>query len=232
MITIRKSSDRGHFDHGWLNTYHSFSFARYYDPEFMGFRALRVINEDFVAPGRGFGTHPHDNMEILTYIVSGALEHKDSLGTGSVIRPGDIQRMTAGTGIQHSEFNPSKTEPVHLLQIWLEPAKQGHKPSYDQKHFTEADRRDRLRLIASPDAADGSIKVTEDIRLYASLLSAGKKASIDLKPGRHSWVQLIKGAITVNGTALAAGDGAAISEERGLAITATQDAEFIVFDLP
>jgi hypothetical protein len=232
MITIRKSADRGHFDHGWLNTYHTFSFSRYHDPEHMGFRALRVINEDFVAPGKGFGTHPHDNMEILTYIVSGALEHKDSLGTGSTIRPGDIQRMTAGTGIQHSEFNPSKTEPVHLLQIWLEPAKKGHKPTYDQRHFSEADRRDRLRLIASPDAAGGSIKVTEDIRLYAALLSEGTKAAVEIKPGRHAWVQLVTGAIAVNGKGLGAGDGAAISGETSLGIVASQDAELIVFDLP
>jgi quercetin 2,3-dioxygenase len=232
MITVRKSADRGHFDHGWLNTYHTFSFSRYYDPEHMGFRALRVINEDFVAPGKGFGAHPHDNMEILTYIVSGALEHKDSLGTGSTIRSGDIQRMTAGTGIQHSEFNPSKTEPVHLLQIWLEPAQRNHEPSYDQKHFSEADRRDRVRLIASPDASDGSIKVTEDIRLYASLLSAGKGASIDLQAGRHAWVQLIKGVITVNDTPLNAGDGASISGELRLTIAAGQDSELIVFDLP
>lgn len=232
MITIRKSDDRGHFNHGWLDTYHTFSFSRYYDPAHMGFRALRVINEDLVAAGKGFGAHPHDNMEILTYIVSGALEHKDSLGTGSTIRPGDIQRMTAGTGIQHSEFNPSKTDPVHLLQIWLQPAQRGHKPSYDQKHFSEAERRDRLRLIASPDAADGSIKVTEDIRLYASLLSEGKRAEIEIKPGRHAWVQLIAGAIDVNGARLEAGDGAAISDEARLAIAAGQDSELIVFDLP
>jgi redox-sensitive bicupin YhaK (pirin superfamily) len=232
MLTIRKSDDRGHFNHGWLNTYHTFSFSRYYDPQHMGFRALRVINEDFVAPGKGFGSHPHDNMEILTYIVQGALEHKDSLGTGSVIKPGDIQRMTAGTGITHSEFNPSKSEPVHLLQIWLEPAQEGHKPSYDQKHFSEADRKDRLRLIASPDAADGSIKVTEDIRLYASLLSEGKKVSLDLKPGRHAWVQVVQGPIRVNDLTLESGDGAAVSDESRLEIAAGADSEFIVFDLP
>jgi redox-sensitive bicupin YhaK (pirin superfamily) len=232
MITVRKSNDRGHFNHGWLDTYHTFSFSRYHDPAHMGFRALRVINEDFVAPGKGFGAHPHDNMEILTYIVSGALEHKDSLGTGSTIRPGDIQRMTAGTGIQHSEFNPSKDEPVHLLQIWLRPARQGHKPSYDQKHFSEAERRDRLRLVASPDAADGSIKVTEDIRLYASLLSEGKRAAIDIGPGRHAWVQVIRGAVEVNGTRLSVGDGASVSDESRLSIVASQDSELIVFDLP
>jgi redox-sensitive bicupin YhaK (pirin superfamily) len=231
MITVRKSSERGHFDHGWLDTYHTFSFARYHDPEHMGFRSLRVINEDTVAPGRGFGAHPHDNMEIITYILSGTLAHKDSTGRAQEIKPGDVQHMSAGTGIMHSEFNPSPTEPVHLMQIWIEPSEENIRPAYGQTHFPEAARRDRLRLVASPDGAEGSIAIHTDARLYATILGKGKAAGLDLKPGRHAWVQVLRGGLEVNGEKLAAGDGAGISDEKSLALTATDDAEALVFDL-
>src|SRR3954469_5108947 len=220
MIRVRKASERGHFDHGWLDTYHTFSFSRYYDPRQMGFRALRVINEDRVQPGRGFGTHGHEDMEIVTYVLSGALAHKDSLGTGSAIRPGELQRMTAGTGISHSEFNPSQTEPVHLYQIWLLPEREGLEPSYEQRAFPEAERRNRLRLVASPDGADGSLAIRQDARLYLATLDGGRWISHDLAPGRHAWLQVLRGGVDVNGLALAAGDGAALSDESGLAIRA------------
>jgi quercetin 2,3-dioxygenase len=231
MIRVRKASQRGHFDHGWLDTYHTFSFSRYYDPRHMGFRALRVINEDRVAPGRGFGMHPHEDMEIVTYVLDGALEHRDSLGTGSTIRPGELQRMTAGTGITHSEFNPSATEPVHLYQIWLLPEREGLEPSYEQKAFPEAERRNRLRLVASPDGHDGSLAIRQDARLYLATLDEGRGISHDLAPGRHVWLQVLRGAVTLNGNPLEAGDGAAIGDEPGLTIRAGGLSEVLLFDL-
>jgi redox-sensitive bicupin YhaK (pirin superfamily) len=231
MIRVRTSSERGHFDHGWLDTYHTFSFARYYDPRHMGFRALRVINEDRVAPGRGFGMHPHEDMEIVTLVLSGALAHQDTLGTGSTIRPGELQRMTAGTGIAHSEFNPSESEPVHLYQIWLLPEREGLEPSYEQRAFPEADRRDRLRLVASPDGRDGSLTIRQDARLYLATLGDGREVAHDVAPGRHAWLQVLRGDVSLNDVRLAAGDGAAASDETALAIRAEGPAEVLLFDL-
>ncbi len=231
MLTIRRAKDRGHFDHGWLDTYHTFSFADYHDPRQMGFRALRVINDDRVAGGRGFPMHPHRDMEIVTYILEGALAHKDSMGTGSVIRPGDVQRMSAGTGVTHSEANASANEPVHLLQIWLLPARRGLEPSYEQKHFTDDDKRDRLRLVASPDGAEGSVTIHQDVRLYAGLLAPGKSVVQPLARGRAAWVHVARGRATVNGEALAAGDGAALSEIGALELAGVEPAEVLVFDL-
>jgi redox-sensitive bicupin YhaK (pirin superfamily) len=231
MITIRRAEDRGHFDHGWLETYHSFSFAGYYDPRHMGFRSLRVINEDWVQPGRGFGTHPHRDMEIITYVLEGALEHKDSTGGGGVIRPGEVQYMCAGTGVTHSEFNHSRTEPVHLLQIWIEPAKEGLEPGYDQKTFDRETVRGRLTLIASPDGAEQSLSINQDARVYASVLEKGQQLSHDLAPGRHAWLQVARGRVQVNGQRLAAGDGAAVSDESRLSVTAEEPAELLLFDL-
>jgi redox-sensitive bicupin YhaK (pirin superfamily) len=231
MIAIRRAAERGHFDHGWLDTYHTFSFGGYHDPRHMGFRSLRVVNEDRVAPGVGFPTHGHRDMEILSYVLEGALEHQDSLGTGSVIRPGDVQRMSAGTGVRHSEFNHSATAPVHFLQIWIEPARQGIAPGYEQKHFTEDDRRGRLCLVASPDGAGGSVTVHQDARVYAGLLPAGTKVEHRLAGGRHAWVQVARGRVAVNGEALAPGDGAALSGEPAAALEALEAAEILVFDL-
>jgi redox-sensitive bicupin YhaK (pirin superfamily) len=232
MLTHRRSDERGHADHGWLDARHSFSFAGYHDPAHMGFRVLRVINEDVIAPGQGFGTHPHRDMEILTYVIEGALEHKDNLGNGSVIRPGDVQWMSAGTGVMHSEFNPAADEPTHLLQIWILPDRPDREPDYGEKHFPADVRTDRLCLVASGDGADGAIGWGQDVRLYASLLSAGRAVTLDLAPGRHAWVQLIRGELEINGETLAAGDAVAASDERQLAIRAAQDSEFLVFDLP
>jgi len=232
MLTLRRSEDRGHIDHGWLNARHSFSFGGYHDPENMGFRVLRVINEDVIAAGMGFGTHPHRDMEILTYVIEGALEHKDNMGNGSVIRPGTVQWMSAGTGIQHSEFNPSQDEPTHLLQIWILPDRQDRRPDYAEKNFPAAERSDQLCLVASGDGADGSICWGQDVRLSASLMSAGKGAALDLAAGRHAWVQVVRGALDINGETLESGDGAAVSDESRLEIQATQDSEFLVFDLP
>jgi len=232
MLTLRRSEDRGHIDHGWLNARHSFSFGEYNDPDNMGFRVLRVINEDVIAAGMGFGTHPHRDMEILTYVIEGALEHKDNMGNGSVIRPDTVQWMSAGTGVQHSEFNPSQDEPTHLLQIWILPDRQGRRPDYAEKNFPAANRLDQLRLVASGDGADGSIRWGQDVRLYASLMSAGKGAALDLAAGRHAWVQVVRGALDINGETLGSGDGAAVSDEPRLEIQSTQDSEFLVFDLP
>ncbi len=231
MIRVRKASERGHFNHGWLDTYHTFSFSRYYDPRHMGFRALRGINEDRVHPGQGFGTHPHEDMEIVTYVLSGALAHKDSLGTGSTIRPGVLQRMTAGTGITHSEFNPSQDEPVHLYQIWLLPEREGLEPSYEQKAFLEAERRNRLRLVASPAGSDGSLTIRQDARLYLATLDEGHEVSQDIPSGRHAWLQVLRGNVNLNGQAISAGDGAAVSEESVLAIRANSPSEVLLFDL-
>ncbi len=231
MIRLRRSRDRGHAGHGWLDTYHTFSFADYVDPEHMGFRALRVINEDRIAAGGGFPMHPHRDMEIITYIIDGALQHRDSIGTSSVILPGEVQRMSAGKGVVHSEFNPSPTESVHLLQIWILTAARGIAPSYEQKAFPDAERRNRLPLIASPDGAEGSVRIHQDARLYSSLLDAGSQVPFELAPARHGWIQVVKGDLDVNGQRLSAGDGAALSEEPALAIDAVTPAEFLMFDL-
>ncbi len=233
MITVRRSDERGRFDHGWLDTRHTFSFADYHDPEHMGFRSLRVINEDRVQPGQGFGTHGHRDMEILSYVLSGELAHRDSSGGGGALRPGEVQRMSAGTGIRHSEFNGSATAPVHFLQIWLLPDRPGHPPSYEQKAFPAEERRGRLRLVASPGGEGGSTTIHQDARVYAALLGGGQTASLELSPGRHAWVQVARGAVEVNGTRLEAGDGAAISEEARLALTGrgAEEAEVLVFDL-
>ncbi|MBX9790980.1 MAG: pirin family protein [Pirellulales bacterium] len=232
MIRIRKAAERGHANHGWLDTYHTFSFADYYDPAQMGFRALRVINEDRVAPGQGFGMHGHRDMEIVTYVLSGALEHQDSLGNGEVLRPGEFQRMSAGTGIRHSEFNPSASEPVHLYQIWLLPRENGIRPSYEQKAFTSEERQGRLRLVASPDAADDSLAIQQDARIYLATLAAGDAVEHALAPGRYGWLQVLRGSVTVNGTPADTSDGVAIGEERRVAIAADGPAEVMVFDLP
>ncbi len=231
MINLRRSKQRGGGDFGWLNTRHSFSFDTYYDPEHMGFRSLRVINEDWVAPGQGFPTHPHRDMEIITYVLKGALEHKDSLGTGSIIRPGDGQRMSAGRGIRHSEANPSPSDPVHLLQIWIMPDRPGHEPSYEQKTFPESEKRGQLRLIAGPDGKDGSVTIHQDAKLYVSLLAPGEEVAHALSKGRHAWLQVAKGAVELNGKALTQGDGAAVSDEPKLQIKGTEDAEILLFDL-
>ena len=230
MIYVRTSEARGHAHHGWLDSHHTFSFADYYDPDFMGFRSLRVINEDTVAPGRGFGKHPHRDMEILTYVVSGAVEHRDSMGTQAVIRPGEVQRMSAGTGVLHSEMNPLD-EPLHLLQIWLLPERQGLSPGYEQKRFEPEERRGRFRVVASHDGRDGSLTVHQDVVLSATELGEGEAVDYTLAPGRHAWLQLIQGEATLNGVALKAGDGAAVSEETALAFVAKAPTEALLFDL-
>lgn len=231
MLNVRKAADRGHADHGWLNSYHTFSFADYYDPAHMGFRALRVINDDRVAAGHGFGSHSHRDMEIISYVLEGALAHKDSMGTDGVLRPGDVQRMSAGTGVVHSEFNGSKTEPVHFLQIWLKPDVKGIPPSYDQKTFAEADKRGRLRLVASLDGAEGSLGMHADARVYAGVFDAGQKSDLALSDGRHAWVHVADGRIRINGRELGTGDGVAISDERHLSIEGIAKGEVLVFDL-
>ena len=231
MITIRPAEERGHASHGWLDSYFTFSFADYQDSKHMGFRHLRVINDDRVAPGMGFGMHPHRDMEILTYVLEGALEHKDSMGNGSVIRPGRVQRMSAGTGITHSEINPSQTDPVHLLQIWVFPEQRGLPPGYEEREFPEEERRGRLRLIASRDGREDSTRWNQDADLYATLLSPGQGVSHSLKPGRHAWLHLARGAARLNDLALKGGDGAAISEEAGVTLRAEADSEALLFDL-
>lgn len=231
MLTIRPSEARGRARFDWLDSRHSFSFGHYFDPAHMGFRALRVINEDRVVPGGGFATHGHADMEIVSYVLEGALEHKDSLGTGTVIRPGEVQRMTAGTGIQHSEYNPSRVEPVHFLQIWILPERKGLRPSYEQKAFSDADRRARLCLVASRDGRDGSLTVHQDVSLYASLLGPGERVEHFFAPGRHSWIQLVRGEILANGQPLKAGDGAAISDEAMISLEGKGEAELLLLDL-
>ena len=232
MITLRPAAERGIANFGWLDSRHTFSFGAYNDAAHMGFGPLRVINEDRVRPGQGFGTHPHRDMEIISYVLEGALEHKDSLGTGSVIRPGDVQRMSAGTGILHSEFNHSKHEPVHFLQIWLIPERAGIQPGYEQKRFEDADKRGRLRLVASPDGGEGSVQVHLDAKLYASVLDKGMKLSHAPVAGRRLWVQLARGSLVLNGQELKAGDGAAVAGERQLDIVARTDGtEFLLFDM-
>ncbi|MBI4168015.1 MAG: pirin family protein [Candidatus Aenigmarchaeota archaeon] len=231
MIAVRKSQDRGHFDHGWLETYHTFSFADHHDPNHMAFRTLRVINEDYVKPGEGFPTHSHRDMEIITFILEGALEHKDSMGNTSIIKPGEIQRMTAGIGVTHSEFNPSKKEMVHLLQIWIFPDQKGYEPSYEQKVIEPKKKIDRLALIASPDLRDGSVKVHQDVFVYTA--SLGKDKNLTYKPdsGRGIWIQVVKGELWLNGDVLKQGDGASITDEKLLKLNANHEAEFLLFDL-
>ncbi len=231
MITVRKAAERGHFDFGWLDTYHTFSFGDYYDPRFMGFRSLRVINEDRVQPAHGFPTHGHRDMEIITYVLRGGLAHKDSMGNGSVIRPGEVQRMSAGTGVRHSEHNHAQDEIVHLLQIWLMPDKTGSAPGYEQKFFAAEEKRAQLRLIASADGRAGSVTVQQDASIYAALLESGAEVRHELQTGRHAWVQVARGAIELNGQPLAQGDGAAVSDESSLTITGSQPAEILLFDL-
>ena len=231
MITIRPSKQRGGGDHGWLNTRHSFSFDTYYDPRFMGFRSLRVINEDVVQPGHGFPMHPHRDMEIITHVLEGALEHQDSLGTGSVIRPGDGQRMSAGKGIRHSEKNPSLSDPAHLLQIWILPERPGLEPSYEQKAFPKEEKRGKLRLIAAPGGEDDSVTIHQDAKLYVSLLEPGEEVSHQLGKGRHAWLQVAKGTVDLDGNSLTQGDGAAISNEQKLSVKGLESAEILLFDL-
>jgi redox-sensitive bicupin YhaK (pirin superfamily) len=233
MLSIRKSAERGIANLGWLHSRHSFSFADYYDPQHMGFGPLRVINEDTVRPGQGFGTHGHRDMEIISYVLEGALEHKDSIGTGSVIRPGDVQVMSAGTGIRHSEFNHSKTEPVHFLQIWIVPDRDGITPRYDQKTFPDAEKRGRLRLVGASDGRDGSIVIHQDVELFAGILDAGEQAAHAFKKGRKGWLQVVRGSVEANQQRLQAGDGVAMQDELNLALNSQADGtEVLVFDLP
>ncbi|MGL4618494.1 pirin family protein [Chroococcidiopsis sp.] len=231
MITLRQSQERGHANHGWLDSYHTFSFANYYDPSHMGFRSLRAINEDRVQPGKGFGTHGHRDMEILTYVLEGALEHKDSIGNGAIVRPGEVQRMSAGTGIMHSEFNSSATEPVHLLQIWILPDRQGLEPSYEQKAFSVAERQGKLRLIAAKDGRDGAVTIHQDVNLYSAILQPQDRVTYQLQPNRYAWLQVARGAVTLNGHSLNAGDGVATSGAELLKISSDRDAEILLFDL-
>ena len=231
MIRVRRAQERGHFDHGWLDTRHTFSFGDYHDPRHMGFRALRVLNEDRVQPGKGFPTHGHRDMEILSVVVAGALEHRDSLGTGSVIRPGEVQRMTAGTGVTHSEYNPSATEPVHFLQIWILPERSGLPPGYQQRAFPDAERRGRLQLVASGDGRDGSLSVHQDVNAYVTTLGAGVQVRLPLAGGRHAWVQVVRGALDANAQPLEAGDGAAVSDESLLTLVGRGEAEALVLEL-
>ena len=231
MITLRPSRERGHADHGWLKSFHSFSFAGYHDPKHMGWGKLRVINEDWIAPGKGFGTHGHRDMEILTYVLQGALAHKDSLGNVKAIPPGDVQRMSAGSGVQHSEFNHAPDDTTHLLQIWIEPNVKGVKPSYEQTTFADSAKQGRLYLVASPDGAQGSVTLHADARLYAGLFDAGQTAALALATGRKAYVHLVRGALTVNGVALHTGDAALLADEQQVALTEAQEAEVLVFDL-
>ena len=231
MMHFRPAKERGHANHGWLDTYHSFSFADYYDPRHMGFRSLRVINEDRVAASAGFPTHPHRDMEIITYVLEGTLQHRDSMGNGSLIRPGDVQRMSAGTGVTHSEFNASETDPVHLLQIWILPERAGIEPSYEQTFFDPSEKRGRLRLVASREGSEGSVRVHQDLKLFAGLFDAGEAADYPLAEGRHAWLQVAKGRVAVNGKELEAGDGVAIGNESQLRIEGRQQGEVLLFDM-
>ena len=232
MIRLRRAEERGFADHGWLKSFHTFSFAGYHDPEQMGFRDLRVLNDDRVTPGAGFPTHPHRDMEILSFVVDGALEHRDSMGTGSVVRSGDVQRMTAGTGVTHSEFNHSKDEGLRFLQVWVLPDRQGHEPGYEQKHFDDDSRRGRLRLVASPDGRDDSITLHQDVDVYASLLGKDQTVRHEIAPGRHAWMQVVKGRVQAGDHPLSEGDGLAISDESAVEVTGLGDGgEFLLFDL-
>jgi redox-sensitive bicupin YhaK (pirin superfamily) len=232
MLELRRSGDRGLADHGWLKSRHTFSFADYQDPEHEQFGALRVINEDRVQPGQGFGTHGHRDMEIVSYVLEGELEHKDSIGTGSIIRPGDVQRMSAGRGVLHSEYNPSKTQPVHFLQIWIMPNQRGIAPGYEQKHFGADEKRGRLRLVASPDAADGSVQIHQNARVYAGLFNGAERASLALDPARLAYIHVARGTLDVNGQTLSAGDGLKVSDTASLEFSGGKSAEVLVFDLP
>jgi redox-sensitive bicupin YhaK (pirin superfamily) len=231
MITIRKASERGHANHGWLDSHHTFSFADYYDPAHMGFRGLRVINDDRVKGGRGFGSHPHRDMEIISYVLDGALAHKDSMGTGAVIKPGDVQRMSAGTGVVHSEFNASPSEEVHFLQIWIMPGRRGIQPGYEQKTFSDADKRGTLRLVASPTGEGGSVTIHTDAKVYAGLFAAGERAELPLAADRGAWVHVARGSVKVNEQLLGEGDGLAIEGERAVRVEGTDSGEVLVFDL-
>jgi redox-sensitive bicupin YhaK (pirin superfamily) len=231
MIQVRKAAERGHFDHGWLDTYHTFSFGDYYDPAHMGFRSLRVINDDRVAPGQGFGMHGHRDMEIVTCVLDGALAHKDSMGNGSILRAGELQRMTAGTGVRHSEFNPSDRQWVHLYQIWLLPQRKGLEPSYEQMAFGEEDRRGRFRLVASPDGVHGSLTIHQDARLYLASLSPGDGVAHEIEPGRAAWLQVLRGSVNVLGHDLTAGDGVAVTDENAISVHAAAPSEVLLFDL-
>ncbi|HIK32623.1 MAG TPA: pirin family protein [Oscillatoriales cyanobacterium M59_W2019_021] len=231
MIVIRKAEDRGHANYGWLDSYHSFSFANYYDPHHMGFRQLRVINEDRVSGGGGFDAHPHRDMEIITYVVDGALEHRDSTGNNAVIRAGEVQRMSAGMGIAHSEYNHSQTDPVHLLQIWILPDRRGLQPSYEQRHYSEAEKRGNLRLIVSPDDRENALKIHQDVNLYATVLESGESINYPVLENRYAWIQVVKGEIEANDRSLKTGDGAALYEETQLQIKARSSAELLLFDL-
>jgi hypothetical protein len=231
MIEIRRAAERGHAQHGWLDSRHTFSFADYYDERHMGFGPLRVINEDRVQPGQGFGTHSHRDMEIISYVLEGALEHKDSLGNGSVLRPGYVQRMSAGTGVRHSEFNHSESEPVHFLQIWIIPDRRNLPPSYEEREFADAEKRDRLRLIASLDGREDSVVVHQDVDLYAAVVAPGAELGHAPRPGRKTWIQVARGAVAVNGEPLGAGDGVAIVDEQRIAIRGEVDAEILLFDM-
>ena len=231
MLTIRRAEQRGSANHGWLDTRHTFSFADYYDANHMGFRALRVINEDRVAPGRGFGTHGHRDMEIISYVLEGGLTHRDSMGNGSVIRPGEVQRMSAGTGVRHSEHNASQEQPVHFLQIWIVPSQRNLAPSYEQRAFAEAERAGALRLVVDPDGRDGALRINADARLYATSLDVGASVEHELSAGRHAWIQVARGVIEVDGQTLKAGDGAATSDAGRLVLSAIEPAEVLVFDL-
>ena len=232
MLEVRRSEDRGNANHGWLQSQHTFSFGSYRDPQHTGFGPLLVINEDHVAPGQGFGTHGHSDMEIISYVLDGALEHKDSLGTGSVLHYGDVQRMSAGTGVRHSEFNGSKTEPVHFLQIWIQPNVKGIPPSYEEKHFSPESKQGQLRLIASEDGRDGSVLIHQDASLYAGILNGGDRAQLALGPGRSGYVHVVRGAVTVNGTRLTGGDALKIRNEDGITLDEADAVEVLVFDLP
>ncbi|MBL8384669.1 MAG: pirin family protein [Burkholderiales bacterium] len=232
MITLRPAGERGHANHGWLDSYHSFSFADYHDPAHMGFGPLRVINEDRIAPGTGFGTHGHRDMEIISYVLAGELAHKDSMGNGSVIRPGDVQRMSAGRGVMHSEYNHARDDTTHFLQIWIQPDVRGIAPGYEEKHFDAAEKRGRLRLVASRDGREGSVRIHQDAKLYAGLFGAGEAATLALAPGRLGYVHMARGAASINGRRLQAGDAARLEDEAMLAIDEGADAEVLVFDLP
>ena len=232
MNEIRRANERGYADHGWLKSFHSFSFANYYDPQHMGFGPLRVINEDRVAGGAGFGRHPHNDMEIISYVLSGELEHKDSMGNGSIIRSGDVQRMSAGTGVVHSEFNQSKTEPVHFLQIWIIPDEQGIQPGYEQKFFPAEDKRGRLCIVASPDGRDGSIRIHQNALVYSALVDGDESVEHELADGRQAYIHVVRGDATVNGEVLNSGDALKLRDERSIAIGRGKQAEVLLFDLP
>jgi len=232
MLKLRRAEDRGHANHGWLDTHYTFSFADYYDPRSMGFGALRVINDDTVAPGAGFPPHSHRDMEIITYVLEGAVQHQDSMGNGSIIKPGEVQRMSAGTGVTHSEYNASKTEPLHLLQIWILPSRSGLPTGYEQKYFSDAEKRGRLRLVASPDGADSSVRIQQNARMFASLLEGGQGVSHEFEKGRLGWLHVARGSAEVNGTSLKAGDGVGISDVAKLTIRSKDRGEILLFDLP